>query len=156
MGVSPSKLARTTAPGQLIGTVQPKAAAQTGLLAGTKLFAGAGDGQCAGLGVNALCNGRVYLNLGTAIVMGSWSVTPNISKGWRTLISPTGEGYLLEGVMRAGTFFMDWLVENHVSKDADVATHAALQSAAEDIPVGTRGLLVCPFLSGCMNPYWDK
>lgn len=155
IGVSPSKLARTTAPGQLIGTVQPKAAAQTGLLAGTKLFAGAGDGQCAGLGVNALCNGRVYLNLGTAIVMGSWSVTPNISKGWRTLISPTGEGYLLEGVMRAGTFFMDWLVENYVSKDADVATHAALQSAAKDIPIGTRGLLVCPFLSGCMNPYWD-
>lgn len=155
IGISASKLAKTTAPGTLIGKVLPEAAAQTGLLAGTKLFAGAGDGQCAGLGVNALGNGRVYLNLGTAIVMGSWSPTPNISKAWRTVTSPTGEGYLLEGVMRAGTFFMDWFVENYVNKDADVATHAALQEAAEEIPIGTRGLLVCPFLSGCMNPHWD-
>ena len=155
IGVRSEQFAKAVAPGTLIGEILPQAARQTGLPLVTKIYAGGGDGQCAGLGVNALGNGRVYLNLGTAIVMGSWSQTPQISKAWRTMTSPTGTGYILEGVMRSGTFFMDWFVENYVEKNATTATHQALQTAAQALPVGTDGLLVCPFLTGCMTPFWD-
>jgi xylulokinase len=149
------QFATLVAPGTFIGTILPQVIAETGLPFGTKIFAGGGDGQCAGLGVNAVGKGRIYLNLGTAIVVGTGSKSPNISKAWRTMTSPTGEGYFLEGVMRAGTFFIDWFVENYVEKNAHLDTHKALQTAAKSLPVGTDGLIVCPYLSGCMNPFWD-
>ena len=57
--------------------------------------------------------------------------------------------------MRSGTFFMDWFVENYVSRKDRGATHQSLQTAAQALPIGTDGLLVCPFLTGCMNPFWD-
>ncbi len=149
------QFAELVAPGTLIGTIRPKSAVSTGLALGTKIYAGGGDGQCAGLGINAVGKGRIYLNLGTAIVVGTGTKSPNISDSWRTMTSPTGEGYFLEGVVRAGTFFMDWFVENYIAKNADHSTHEALQAAAKHLPIGTDGLLVCPYLTGCMNPYWD-
>jgi len=155
IGVVSEQFAKPVAPGTLIGEILPQAVEQTGLPRGTHIYAGGGDGQCAALGVNALGKGRVYLNLGTAIVTGSWSETPQISQAWRTMTSPTGAGYILEGVMRSGTFFMDWFVENYVSRKDRGATHQSLQTAAQALPIGTDGLLVCPFLTGCMNPFWD-
>ena len=155
IGLTRQHFAETVAPGTLIGKVTEHAASQTGLPEGLKIYAGGGDGQCAGLGVNAVNNARVYLNLGTAIIVGVSAQTPNISMSWRTMTSPTGKGYFLEGVMRAGTYFMDWFVENYVEKNATPASHMKLQEMAQSIPIGTDGLLVCPFLSGCMNPFWD-
>lgn len=151
-----SYFAEPVAPGTFIGAVTHLAAQQTGLRPGTKVFAGAGDGQCAGLGVNAAKEGRIYLNLGTAIITGLWSETTNISKSWRTMTSPTGEGYFLEGVMRAGTYFLDWMVENYITENSDTATHLHYQNESEQLPVGSEGLMVCPYLSGCMNPFWDS
>ena len=97
IGVVSEQFAKPVAPGTLIGEILPQAVEQTGLPRGTHIYAGGGDGQCAALGVNALGKGRVYLNLGTAIVTGSWSETPQISQAWRTMTSPTGAGYILEG-----------------------------------------------------------
>ncbi|MEW7009781.1 xylulokinase [Lentilitoribacter sp. EG35] len=155
IGLDKSRFAEPVAPASPIGEINEEAALQTGLKAGTKLYAGAGDGQCAGLGVNAARKGRVYLNLGTAVVTGVWSQTPNISNSWRTMTSPTSDGYFLEGVMRAGTYFMDWFVENYIDCNADNSTYSKLQADGETLPVGTDGLLVCPYLSGCMNPFWN-
>lgn len=155
IGLDKSLFAKSVAPASLVGTVTKAAALQTGLKIGTKLYAGGGDGQCAGLGANAARKGRVYLNLGTAIVTGIWSETSNISNGWRTMTSPTGSGYFLEGVMRAGTYFMDWFVENYIDANADSSIHNKLQVDSEKLEIGTDGLLVCPYLSGCMNPFWN-
>ena len=155
LGLRVEQFAELVAPGTFTGTILPEASALTGLPLGLKIYAGGGDGQCAGLGVNAFNQGRIYMNLGTAIVVGTGSKSPNISNFWRTMTSPTGEGFFLEGVARAGTFFMDWFVDHYVAKGASHSTHEALQAAAYDLPIGTDGLIVCPYLSGCMNPHWD-
>ena len=60
-------------PGTIIGHVSDAAAAATGLTAGLPVVAGAGDGQCAGLGANATGGGRASLNMGTAVVSGAVS-----------------------------------------------------------------------------------
>lgn len=148
------KLPRAVAPGGLIGRVTEAAAAQTGLRAGTPVFAGGGDGQCAGLGVNAMRTGTVYLNLGTAIAAGAWSPDPVLSLAWRTIISPTG-GYFLEHVQRAGAFFVNYVVDTFAGGREDAGVFRRLESAAAAIPVGTEGLLICPYLTGCMDPHWN-
>ncbi len=156
LGLSADQFARCERPGELVGTITPEAADATGLKLGTPVYTAGGDGQCAGLGANAIRSGRIYLNLGTAIVIGAWSPNPDIGLGWRTMTSPTGEGYFLEGVMRAGTFFIDWFVENFVNSSNDPAVFDALEAEARQIEIGCEGLTVCPYLSGCMNPHWDS
>ena len=150
-----SQFVRTIAPGSKIGQIHAAASQATGLPADMPMIAAGGDGQCAGLGANAMRQGTVYLNLGTAIITGAWSAEPRISKDWRTMISPTGTGYFLEGILRAGTFFIDWFIKRFAGGDLSAEHFSSLEKQAQDIPVGSDGIVVCPYLSGCMNPHWD-
>jgi xylulokinase len=108
LALTPDRLPPTVAPGTALGTVQADAAAHTGLPVGTLVVAGAGDGQCAGLATGCYAPGRAYLNLGTAIVSGVWSATYEWARDWRTLLSASGEGYILETVQRSGAFLINW------------------------------------------------
>ena len=155
LGISAGKFPPAIRPGTLSGKVSKQAAAATGLAAGLPVIAAGGDGQCAGLGSNAVRSGAVYLNLGTAIITGAFAATPSISQSWRTMTSPSGEGYFLEGVLRAGTFFVDWCVRNIMRQPATTVTFSELTEAAGQIAVGSDGLCVSPYLSGCMNPHWS-
>ncbi|MBX2856210.1 MAG: FGGY-family carbohydrate kinase [Rhodobacteraceae bacterium] len=142
-------------PGALAGRLTPIAATATGLPSDTPIYAAGGDGQCAGLGVDAVRPGVVYLNLGTAIITGIWSDAPRISHSWRTMTSPTGEGYFLEGVQRAGAFFLNWFIDTFAGGRDDPSIFQRLEARATEIPIGSEGALVCPYLSGCMDPHWD-
>jgi xylulokinase len=150
-----AKFPAVHAPGQQLGRVTPDAAVATGLVAGTPVFAAGGDGHCAGLGVGAIAPGVVYLNLGTAVVGGMWSPEPRISPYWRTLISPTGEGYLLEAVQRGGAFFLNWFVDNFAGGRQDVQVFQRLEAQAATLPIGSDGVTVCSYIVGCMDPHWD-
>ena len=154
LGLGVERMAPAHPPGTVLGHLHTAAAAETGLPDGLPVIAAGGDGQCAGLGVNAMRAGTCYLNLGTAIITGAWSEGPRTGPHWRTMISPTGKGYFLEGVMRAGTFFADWLVRT-LRDDAGPATFDALAEAAAALPLGSEGVTASPYLSGCMNPHWE-
>ena len=155
LGLNTACFAELERPGALVGALQAGVAHQTGLIEGTPVYVAGGDGQCAGLGVNAVREGVVYLNLGTAIITGAWSSTPRISRSWRTMTSPNGEGYFLEGVQRAGAFFVNWFIDTFAGGRDDPEIFARLESRAATLPVGSDGVLVCPYLSGCMDPHWD-
>ncbi|MDQ0324137.1 xylulokinase [Pararhizobium capsulatum DSM 1112] len=154
--IDEAKLPPLHSPASRIGSVSQEAATETGLRAGTPIFAAGGDGHCAALGVGAIEPGTVYLNLGTAVVGGVWSPTPELSGHWRTLVSPTGDGYVLESVQRGGAFFVNWLLDNFAGGRADPAVFQRLETEAMRLPVGSDGLMVCPYLMGCMDPYWDE
>lgn len=149
------KLPSLHAPGTAIGQITTSAAEATGLRPGTPVFAGGGDGNCAGLGVNAIQEGAVYLNLGTAVVGGLWSATPELSNYWRTLVSPSGEGYLLESCQRGGAYFFNWLLDAFAGGRGDPGVFERLESEAIRLPVGSNGVTVCSYLVGCMDPHWD-
>jgi xylulokinase len=71
--LEPRQLPEPGAPGTILGCINDEAAALTSLPAGTPVVACGGDGQAAGLGVNALRASRAYLNLGTAVVAGIYT-----------------------------------------------------------------------------------
>jgi xylulokinase len=149
------RLPKVFAPGAPLGEVLDAAAAYTGLRAGTPVIAGAGDGQCAGLATNCVSPGRAYLNLGTAIVSGVWSPSYEWQRDWRTLLSASGEGYILETVQRSGAFLINWFTSTFGSADVSSGLFADLERGAAAVPIGADGLLVLPYFSGCMNPHWD-
>lgn len=154
LGIPEGMLAPAHRPSTQLGVVNEAAAAETGLAAGTPIFAAGGDGQCAGLGVDAVRPGRVYLNLGTAVITGLWTADCALDGHWRTMTSPTGEGYFLESCQRAGAFLVNWFADT-LAGGHDAATFERLENSARALTIGAEGLLLCPYMSGCMDPHWD-
>ena len=152
----PEQLPELAAPGIIIGLVGEAAAAETGLVPGTPVVAGGGDGQAAGLGVNALTPWRAYLNLGTAVVSGTYSAEYRTHTAWRTMGSCSGEGYYYETSLRAGTFLVDWFVRQICqAPEEDSGIYKRLEAEAAGVPIGSHGLLAVPYWGAVMTPYWD-
>lgn len=155
LGLGPEQFAQPKPPGTLIGKIQAGAARETGFLEGTPLIAGGGDGQCAALGTGCTAPGRAYVNLGTALVFGVWSSGAQMNLHWRTLLSGSGQGYLLETVQRTGAYLITWFLNTFMGGQASPEIFAALEREASALPIGSGGLITLPYFSGCMNPHWD-
>ena len=154
--LKPEGLPQAVRPGTVIGVVSETAAKATGLSRNTLVVAGGGDGQAAGLGVNALGGGRAYLNFGTALVGGIFSEEYRIGDAWRTMGSCTGEGYYFETSLRAGTFLIDWFAREVCGATGDCTELLReLESEAAAIAIGSSGLLALPYWGAVMTPHWD-
>ena len=149
---------RAFAPGSVLGTVTAQASALTGLARGTPVVAGGGDGQAGGLGIGVVSSGTAYLNLGTAIVSGVYTQTPQVDEAFRTLCAIDREGYVLETSLRSGTLLINSLLrqffEIDVVENPDILTR--LEVLASRVPPGSAGLILLPYWNGVMNPYWDQ
>src|SRR6185369_2900715 len=99
LNIDPAKFVPIQPCGSVIGEITERAAKQTGLLAGTHLIAGSGDGQSAGLGANITAPGKAYLNLGTAVVSGAFAESYVVSKYFRTMCSPIEGAFVPEEVL---------------------------------------------------------
>ncbi|MGQ0564678.1 MAG: xylulokinase [Gemmobacter sp.] len=156
-GVPAHLMPALASPGEVIGRVTPRAAAETGLAAGTQIVAGGGDGQCAATGAGAVEPSVAYMNLGTAAVSGVYSAAYGHDQAFRTETAVADGGYIFETVLRAGTFLIDWFAREF----ADAATGdlaaclARLESEAAGSPIGAGGVIVLPFWQGSMTPHWD-
>lgn len=155
-GLSVDRLPLTVRPGEPLGTVHAGAARETGLPEGLPIFAAGGDGAHAGLGTDCTRTGRAYVNLGTAVVSGTWSPTYRYGRAWRTLLAAQGEGYVFENVLRTGAFLVNWFVDHFVPHGrTDAGVFDRLEAAAQSLPIGSEGLMIQPYWSGVMDPYWD-
>ena len=153
----PDRLPSLAAPCSVIGEIGAAAAAETGLMPGTLVVGGGGDGQAAGLGVNALDPSHAYLNLGTAAVSGTYSKRYRTGTAWRTMGSCSGEGYYYETSLRTGTFLVEWFVR-------EVCRAAESDKTIYGQPRGRSRRLSPSVAVGCsrfriggavMTPYWD-
>jgi sugar (pentulose or hexulose) kinase len=154
--VVPDQLPVVVAPGTVLGHVNESAAALTTVRVGTPVVAGGGDGQAAGLGVNALTPGRAYLNLGTAVVAGIHSREYRIGDAWRTMGTCSEDGYYLETSLRSGTFLIDWFLDNWGGGANKGQSRECLEAEAAGLPVGSAGVLAVPYWGAVMTPYWDS
>jgi len=159
-GVDPALMPRLVPPGTPMGEVTPPAAAATGLAPGTPVIAAGGDGQCAGTGagVGAGAPGQAYVNLGTAVVSGSFGSDYAYDRAFRTEIAIADAGYIFETCVRSGTFLVDWLAREMllVNPAEQRNVLATLEAEAAARPIGAGGVVMIPYWQGCMNPHWDS
>jgi sugar (pentulose or hexulose) kinase len=152
------QLPTLVASGDVMGVVSDEAAKRTGLKAGTPVVAGGGDGQCAGAGANIFLKGRAYLNLGTAVVSGSYGEDYSVDPAFRSLSAVGEKGFSFETAIRTGTYLISWFVERmfHQNPTKNPQFIAQLEDEAKAVPIGSRGLVLVPYFSGIMTPYWDS
>jgi xylulokinase len=152
-GLTAAQVPSLVAPGSPVGGLRPAVAARTGLPAGLPVVAGAGDGQCSGLGAGALEPGQAYLNLGTGLVLGVHVDAYRFDGALRTLAAALPGAYALEALLSGGALSIDWL--HGVLGDLVDAVDPTLEAAAAAVPPGARGLLFLPYLNGAATPHWD-
>src|ERR687894_1987438 len=154
-------MAELSPPGSVVGELGRSVAQETGLPPGLPVIGGAGDGQAAGLGANVTEAGKAYLNLGTAVVSGTFSEDYSWGREFRTLAGPIPETYVPESLLRGGTYTIDWFVDNiggikPADLGLDLSAEQVLETAAGQVPPGAEGLLLLPYLNAASTPYWDS
>ena len=113
--------------------------------------------RLAGLGVNALTPERAYLNLGTAVVSGTFTKNYLVDRSFRTMACCAGDGYYCETSLRSGTFLVDWFIQQVLKIDPVMKPYIyrQLEEEAEQIEPGSEGLMILPYWNAVMNPHWD-
>ncbi len=156
IGLSKTQFPQLFRPGDVMALMSADAARATGLLEGTPVVAGGGDGQCAGTGVNVFAANRAYINLGTAVVAGSFSKNYAHDRAFRTMNSVAEQGYIYESCIRTGTFLIDWMIREMFGADAGAEKHLfkQLEDEAAAVGIGAGGAMLVPYWSGVMTPYW--
>lgn len=161
VGLDPAKLPPIYPSTAVIGCVTPEAASQTGLLAGTPVVIGGGDGACATVGAGAIRSGDAYTYIGSSSWLAVTAERPLFDPAMRTFnlahLDPTL--YFPLGAMQAAGGAFDWLERvlrggaNHGG--GETRLYDELFAAAAAVPPGANGLLFLPYLLGERSPYWN-
>jgi xylulokinase len=155
-GLDPAKLPPLFPSTAVIGRVTPEAANLTGLLAGTPVVIGGGDGACATAGAGAVHPSDAYINIGSSAWLAVTVQRPLLDPEMRTfnLAHLDPELVMALGSMQAAGGAFDWL-ERLLRGEAEGDLHDALSLAAAAVPPGANGLLFLPYLLGERSPYWN-
>jgi xylulokinase len=140
----------------VIGGVTASAAAATGLLAGTPVVIGGGDGACATVGSGAVAEGDAYSYIGSSAWLALSAAQPLLDPGQRTItmahLHP--QLYFTLGNMQSAGGAYGWLAGLLAQGDAR-PDFRELDALAAAVPPGAGGVLFLPHLLGERAPYWN-
>jgi xylulokinase len=146
-GLAAERLPVIAPPGARAGGISASAAAATGLLAGTPLFVGGGDQQCAALGAGVVAPGEAALCLGTAAVVSCPIRRPAHGQGVFCTVHLPPDAWVLEGIHNAYGASIGW--------GANVlcaGSHDDLEELAGAEAPGPEAPFFLPFLAGIGSP----
>lgn len=139
------------------GKVTAKAAAQCGLLEGTPVVVGGGDGCCATAGAGVHRPGQAYNSLGTSSWIGTLTAQPVIDPMKRTfnLIHLDGKHHLALGTTQSAGFSLQWAIDTLYGREEADGVFARLAEITASVPTGSKGLYFLPYLLGERSPWWN-
>jgi xylulokinase len=140
----------------IIGHVTPSAAAASGLIAGTPVVIGGGDGACATVGAGSVREGDAYAYLGSSSWIAVTTRQPIHDPQQRTftLAHLMSDYYFSLGTMQAAGGAYGWL-ERLLHPEGLAQALQVMDAQASSVPAGASGLLFLPYLMGERSPYWN-
>ena len=162
-GIEAAKLPDLVESTKVAGKVGGEAAEASGLLPGTPVVIGGGDGACATCGAGVVDEQQAYIYLGTSTWMAVASSKPLLDPSKRTFtFCHFLKGlYFPAGTMQAGGGSYQWLkntlgeAEVKAAGEAGLDAYELLNREAGEAPCGSGGLLFLPYLMGERSPLWD-
>ena len=147
----------------VVGRVTEEAARETGLLAGTPVVLGGGDGSCACVGAGVARPGRAYCVLGSSSWISTASRQPLLDPQMRTFnwVHLDENLYTPCGTMQAAGYSYSWFrdalggEEKRLAQERNVSAYDLLNALAEASAPGAGGVLYLPYLLGERSPRWD-
>ena len=153
LGLNREILPRVTESSDVVGSVSPAAAIETGLSVGTSIVAGGGDQACAAVGSGIVEPGLVSCNLGTSGVVFAHSDQPLYDPAGRvhTFCHAVTGAWHVMGVTQGAGLSVEWF-RNQLAPGED---YDALTAEAGRTPAGSQGLYWLPYLMGERTPHLD-
>ena len=152
---------RKTASQEILGTVSPRGAAETGLSPGTPVVGGAADMIASALGAGIVDAGDVLLKFGGSIdvLTAADHARPDARLYLDYHLRPGL--FMPNGCMSTGGSALNWFVGNFAGGYADKAAarglslHQWLDEQADAKPAGADGLIILPYFLGEKTPIHD-
>lgn len=147
----------------IAGTVTPEAAQFTGLLPGTPVVCGGGDGVCAAVGTGCTREGIAHSCMGTSSWISITTEKPIYDDEMKTFTwAHIVPGYVLPtGTMQCGGGAFNWYKDILCREEEMIAAQEGkspfelLEEEVASSPVGANGLLFLPYLIGERSPRWN-
>ncbi len=162
-GLDINKLPELHASTDVIGQVTSKAASATGLLAGTPVVMGSGDGACAATGAGVVREGSAYNYIGSSSWIGVATKHPVIDPAMRTFtLAHLLPGlYTASGPMSSAGGAYQWvrdricLTEKAAAEQLGVSPYELMNLQVLKSEPGAKGLFFFPHLLGERSPRWN-
>ena len=155
----PNALPSTTIAGRLKADV----ANEVGMLEGTPVVIGGGDGSCAAAGAGVVNEGKTYNVIGSSSWISCATKQPIMDSEMRTFnwIHLVPDLYTPCGTMQTAAYSVSWLkntlCEGEVlrAKDSNRSPYELINEEIEKSPPGANQLLFLPYLLGERSPHWN-
>ena len=128
-----------------------------GLLPGTPVAIGGGDGACTTRGSGVSEPGSAYCYIGSSAWVAQLLDHPILDPQARIFnwLDMDGEDYHVCGTVQCGAAAFDWCLKNLLGGHEGSADISIVENMARQIAPGAEGVLFLPTLMGWRTPYWD-
>ncbi len=139
------------------GCVSKETAADTGLIEGTPVSVGGGDGACAARGAGVCRPGSAYACLGSSSWVSQMTDAPVIDGQARIFnyLDMDGRSNHTCGTIQCGGDAFNWANANLLSGSGAAQSIEETEALARSIAPGAEGVYYLPTLMGERTPYWD-
>ncbi len=149
IGFDACDMPRVVRPGDTVGTVTKKAAAETGLCEGTKVICGTTDTVMEVFASGAAALGETTVKLATA---GRICIITDRAYPDKNLVNYS---HIVDGLWYPGTATKSCAASYRWYRDTFGDDYKALDCGAQQISPGCDGLFFHPYLNGELTPYAD-
>jgi xylulokinase len=164
VGLDMSKLPSIHRSHDIAGYISPEAAAVLGLVQGTPVVVGGGDGACAARGAGVRMQGQPYNYIGSSAWISVLTDKPILDRDARNFnyFDLDGENCNACGTVQSAAIAYDWVIENIGGLEAadaqrnGVNVYDFIDSMVQKVPIGSNGVFFLPYLMGERTPIWDE
>lgn len=130
---------------------------RTGLITGTPVALGGGDGCCAGRGAGLAKPGDAYTCIGSSAWVSQIQEKPIIDPKARVFsyLDADGQSCHVIGTVQTAAAAFDWCVGNILGSNDAAKDISMIENMARSVKPGSEGVIFLPTLMGSRTPYWD-
>lgn len=163
MDLDPQLLPEIHNSADVVGELTKPAAEQLGLIAGTPVVIGGGDGASAAVGAGAVMEGPAYNYIGSSSWISFAAPRPIYDPGRRifnwahmvpNMFAPCGTMQAAGGSYQWLRRQVCWIEGREAEETGEDVYEIMNRLAAQSIP-GAHGLLFLPYLQGERSPHWN-
>lgn len=152
-GIQRSQLSTPVPPDYKLPDIMPEIAREVGIDNQTPFIIGAADGQLANLGSGAIDKGEISITVGTSGAVRMFIPGISIDNAQTTFCYAfTRDTSVIGGPTNNGGIVLQWL-KNIFKFSGEFPEFIQL---AEQVPIGSNGIIFIPFINGERAPLWRK
>ena len=157
LGIDINRMPKLTAGHDVRGKITRNVYYRTGLITGTPVAIGGGDGCCTARGAGLADPGSAYTYIGSSAWVSQILDHPVLDPKARIFnyLDADGKSCHVTGTVQTGAAAFDWALHNLLGSKEAPLDISRMENMARQIAPGAEGVLFLPTLMGSRTPYWD-